>query len=712
MKNVFIYLAIFVLASSLAFGASVTLSPVETYESVDADLNIEVDNYLGSEVINKVILNSPDLEIQDVLQFIGWTSDFSPSQITWSDGTIETNIRNALFVFTANAPLVSQDESYVLAGELHYTDLIIETYNITLTILDDTTLPVLNNLFPADGGYARAHESLQNIIVNASDPETGIKDVKYKYSDCSNNVTQVMLSCNNGFCSGIADFTNYGEDDTACFTVTITNNADDSNVITGSFGFDETPPTVTLISPINNEYGSGMFSFDVQDNKANQFDCRLEIDSIELQDVEAYTGVNAFAITAVIDEGMHDWKIICADAVDLEGEAEDSFIYDITPPTITLNSPENNAAIKDEVIDITVSDNYEVASVDYSLDLDSTNWNDGWNTLTVTATDSAGNVNEQSFDFFVDRQAPVIEIISPLNNESFDYHGNFVITATDNVDELIECGLSTSVSDPVSAEVNSGEQSTIQAILPLGQFTWSVLCVDDLGNSAQSDTMNAVAEDLTGPDIVIQDITDVARGSDMEVIATITDISLIKEAKAVFEGDEITLTANGDQYSGTFSIPADLNLGDYIVEVIAIDNSDQVNSVSDEFTVVEASETEPVSESSSGGSGSSGIPFDFQGGFSGIKPEEPAPAPSGEASASELIEEPETPVIEEELPEEEPRVPEITGATTGIVDSLGSLKWAIIALLSLGLILGAVHAFYRFRKKKSKDGINWGSKFG
>jgi len=588
MKNVLIYLAILILAIPFAFGATTTLSPAEIYESVEADVNIEIDNYLGSEIIDKILINSPDLEITDALNFIGWNIDFSPSQITWSDGTIETNVKNALFVFSSKMPLVDQDSEYELTGTLYYSDLIEEEFILNITIRNDDSLPVLNSIFPADNSYARAYKTNQEIIINATDPETGIKSVKYEYSDCSSNITNVELDCNNGYCSGYADFSSYGEDDTACFTATLTNNAGDTAVIEGSFGFDETQPIVNLISPINDDYAGNLFSFDVQDNKAEEFECRLEIDSIAVQDIEAYTGVNAFAINSVIEEGMHDWKIICKDAVGLEGEDENSFIYDITAPSITLNSPENNAGIKDVIIDVSVDDNYEVSSVEYSKDLDSSSWSDGENILVITATDSAGNTNEQSFNFFVDRTAPSIEIISPLNNESLDYHGNFIVKATDNFYDEIECAISTSVSDPVSAIINSGEETTIQETLPLGEFTWSILCVDELGNSAQSNTLNAIAQDLTGPDIVIEDVEFVARGTNLEISAEITDISEIKNAKAIFNGNEIELSANNDEYSGVFNIPNDFALGDYSFEVIASDINDQESSNSEEFTVVES----------------------------------------------------------------------------------------------------------------------------
>jgi hypothetical protein len=776
-------------------GAEVTLDPIETYESVEAEFNLEVNNFLGNDVITQLSLNSPDMDIIDVLDFLGWTSDFTSSQIIWSDGRIETNVKNALFIYTAKANLVTQDETKTLTGTLTYEDTTTAQFSLDITVKNDNTAPILNSMYPEDGSYGRAH-AVQNIIVNASDPETGIKSITYEFSDCSNLATQVSLSCNNGYCTGEADFTNYGEDDTACFTVIITNNADETTSINGTFGFDQTPPTIHLLSPINNSYASNMFRFDVSDNKASEFSCRVEIDNIEVQQVEAYEGANAFALTANVSEGMHDWKIICQDAVGLEGEDKDSFIYDITVPIITLNSPVNGAGIKDELIDITVSDNYEVESVEYSQDLDSTNWNNGDNTLTVTATDKAGNIAIENFDFYVDRTPPIIDIISPDDGDSFDYHGNFVITATDDFDQLIECAISTSITSPVTQEVSSGVESTINVMLPLGDFTWYMFCVDDLGNSVQSSQRSATSLDLTGPDVIINDLNFVARGTDVIIQATVTDISGIKQVYADFEGNTFNLIDQGnDIYQAVLSIDSNEVLGDHTIYVYGIDNNDMTNNNFDEFTIVEnyeitvnlpnsvspennvgvtgkvikddstivqgtvtinypggatditldansefsysfsapasdntyevivTYETDNliysktaafavVSPASPSGTGSTGIPFDYSGGYSGIKPKDDSssdteniPEPEQDNSNSELVQ-PDAGM--EEIPEEEPRVPAITGATTGIFS--GNSKWWIIALVGLITAAISVHGFYNLRKNKGKK-IEWGNKF-
>lgn len=796
MKNVLICLVIIILAIPFALGAEVALSPVETFEGVEAEFNVEVDNYLGHDVIGSITLSSTDLEIVDVLDFIGWSSVFNPSQITWSGGSIETNTRSALFVYTAKAGLVATDEISIISGTLHYADTTTQDFSFNITVKNDTTPPVLNEVFPSNGGYARAHESSQLIRVNASDPETGIKSVVYEYSNCSNAPVQASLTCSNGYCTGNADFSAYGEDDTACFTVRITNNAEEVAVISGSLDFDETPPSVNLLFPVNNDYSNQMFRFNVLDNKASQFQCRLEIDDYEVQQLEAFAGINAFALTANISEGMHEWKIICEDGVGLEGEDEDSFIYDITPPVIVLNSPQNGTGIKDSLIDIDVNDNYEVASVDYSQSLDSSAWPDGWNSLTVTAVDSAGNTAVASFMFYVDRQAPVIEIISPDNGAVIDYHGSFVVRVTDDFDEAIECAVSTTVAGPVVRDVDSGEESAINVMLPLGEFSWYVFCSDDFGNSARSEQRSAAADDLTGPDILVQDIDYVARGTDLEIQATVTDISGVRQVYADFEGTVSNLVSQGsDVYAGHIAVPADKAVGDYSVTVFAVDNKDLSNNAVEEFSIVEnyeitvnlpssvaphesvsvagrvtkddssavagivtitypggmadavldentgfsyaftapdsdgsyqvvvAYETENlvysvtasfsvVSPAQLSGSGSSGIPFDYQGLYSGIKPEEAGQPeqPSGEASASELIL-PEEPAPAAEIPEEEPRVPAITGRATGLFDLLGkNIKWWVLVLTAIGLVAGSIYAFRRI-KKKDKGTIEWGPKF-
>lgn len=588
MKNVLIYALVLILALPVCFGATASLSPITAYEAVDADYSLDVSNYQAANVINKIVLDSP-LAVQDVVDFAGWASSFSSSQITWSDGTLEANVKSASFEYTAASPIVAEDTIKEITGTIFFDDTTSQDFKINVTILNDTTAPVLVSAYPADGSYARAYKNDQPIRVNASDPETGISSVKYFVSDCANNATEVILACADGYCEGTADFTNYGEADTACFSVIATNKAGDSSTTTGSFGFDSTPPTVNLLSPLNNSYANTntMFSFDVSDNKANEFVCTVSVDSTDVRTLDAFTGLNAFAMNSSIAEGQHSWKVSCTDAVDLAGTDSDGFTYDITSPNILLNSPSNGSAIKDSSIDIAVSDNYEVSDVDYSSGLDSSAWPVGWNTLTVTASDAAGNTAVKDFQFYVDRTAPVIEVISPLDTASLDYHGAFVVKATDDFDLSLDCTLNPSTSAPVSSVLESGVESTIASTLPLGAFTWTASCTDDLGNTANSAVMNAIAVDLTGPDISLSDLTYIARGSDITITATITDISGIKNAYAVFDGNTIALTANGNTYTGTYTTSAGMAPGVYTVEVFATDNNDLTSSAADSLTIVE-----------------------------------------------------------------------------------------------------------------------------
>lgn len=588
MKNVLIYALVLLLALPICFGATVSLSPISAYEAVNSDYSLDVSNYQSNAVINQIVLDSP-LAVQDVVDFAGWTNSFSSSQITWSDGTLEANVKSASFEYTAASSIVSEDTIKEITGTIFFDDTTTQDFKINITVLNDTTAPVLVSAFPADGSYARAYRNDQPIRINTSDPETGISSVKYFVSDCANNATEVVLACADGYCQGIADFTNYGEADTACFSVVATNKAGDSNTIAGSFGFDNTPPTVDLLSPLNNSYAgiNTMFSFNVADNKANEFVCTVSVDNLDVRTLDAFAGLNAFAMNSSITEGLHSWAVSCVDAVDLIGTDSDGFTYDITAPTVLLNSPSNGSAIRDSSIDIAVSDNYEVSDVDYSSGLDSSAWPVGWNTLTVTATDAAGNSAVKEFQFYVDRTAPVIEVISPLDTASLDHHGLFSIKATDDFDLSLDCTLSTSVSASVNAVLESGVESTITSALPLGAFTWSVSCTDDLGNNAGTGTLNANSVDLSGPDISLSDLTYIARGSDITVTATITDISGIKNAYAVFDSNTIPLSASGDTYTGTYTTSAGMAPGVYTVEVFATDNNDLTSSAADTLTIVE-----------------------------------------------------------------------------------------------------------------------------
>jgi len=585
-----ILLASFAIAAP---NAEINLTPVELYESNNELFNLSINNWLKDEVINQIELNTINLKITSVREFLGWQNNFTEDQITWYEGDIETN-SFSLFQFNAEAKLVDEDTSQnveiITTGQDSTTDV------VEITILNDDTAPILSNNIPEDNGFLREGITDQMISIDAVDDETGIKNASFSYWNCSVNATNstintIELTCVNNTCTAQTDFSEYKEGDQMCFQFNVNNNALETSSLTGAVGFDGTPPNVSLVAPENNAYGGDntLFSFIATDNLAPNLTCEWIVDNEAIDSTIAEN--NQITDTTYnmtnISEGTHEWKVRCTDQVGLSSDSETrDIIIDLSPPTIILNDPENNSIIGDDVqIDIDVDDNYELDNVNYSISLNSSELPEGVNILTVTASDKAGNTAVKDFTIIVDRTEPTISLISPENNASSDVHVNFVFDLDDNLDENLNCGLYLDDVFTTFGEFNTNETVNWTVIIPMDEYEWYIKCSDDAGNSVQTVERNLTVTDVTGPDI-ISDIEYVARTEDYLFDVNITDPSNVSDVEIEFNGNLLNLTKQGDIYSGTIQTNLSYPLGTYNITIKAEDELGNENIFVDEFELV------------------------------------------------------------------------------------------------------------------------------
>lgn len=401
--------------------ADIELTPVSLYETNEAEFDITIDNLFKDEVIEQINVNLPSMEVTDVTDFFGWENNYSDSQIVWFNGDIETN-SISLFRFTAQAGLVGGDTTedivIITTGSGDTTDV------IEVTILDDTTPPELSNPIPEDGGFLRQGITDQTISVEAADPETGILNGTFAYWDCSPNATNtttysVSLTCSDSLCETTADLSYYEEGELMCFEYTIYNNALETATLSGTVGFDGTPPAVELTAPDNSAFVDGVvpFIFTATDNLAPVLDCSLLFeDNVE----DSTTANNGEETTLNFDvsnltEGAHEWKIICIDGVDLEGSSETRDVITGSPPEISLDinyiertiPTDFTAIITDETgVDnaYAVFDNSSITLTRVGDEYTGTLTTDlddslGDNILTIIAEDVFGFTAEQDFTF-------------------------------------------------------------------------------------------------------------------------------------------------------------------------------------------------------------------------------------------------------------------------------------------------------------------------
>ncbi|MFC1648284.1 hypothetical protein ACFL1B_02385 [Nanoarchaeota archaeon] len=183
---------------------------------------------------------------------------------------------------------------------------------------------------------------------------------------------------------------------------------------------------------------------------------------------------------------------------------------DTKPPTITLNTPINNANSSDtsvvfnwtafdyhrnQTCNLSINGEINITGVEVANNVDVNRtvvMTAGMHTWNITCVDSLGYANTSAtWSFFIDLSAPNITLNLPVygyNTSSSILEFNW--TAIDNHDVSMDCNVSIDGSieaTGISSDNNTETNATISGI-PAGTKHWNVTCVDSAGNSVTSNT--------------------------------------------------------------------------------------------------------------------------------------------------------------------------------------------------------------------------------
>lgn len=371
---------------------------------------------------------------------------------------------------------------------------------------NDTTPPVVTITSPADG-------------TETTDPEI---DVFFTVTDFGGGVT-----CD------LAD----GDPVALDFGVnTITVSCTDGGGNTGTDSVNVTrldidPPTVTITAPANGTItanSSVTLHYTVSDDTAT--DCNL-----------------ADGAVVPLNPGANSITVICTDAFGNVGFDSVSVIRDNNPPVVTIVSPLDGAITNQPSLPVnySVTDDYGSVSCDL-VDGAPFALSEGPNTITVSCTDTAGNVGSDSVNVTRDSIPPSLTITAPLDGSSTTDP-----TAT----------LNFLVSDATT--VTCAPQDGDAIALSFGPNTISVTCTDAAGNTSTESV--TVTRTSTVPPVVT--ITSPAPG------AIVTDSSVtLTYAAASQDG-----TVSCDPPSGS-SVP--LAIGTNTLTVNCVDSFGNAASAS------------------------------------------------------------------------------------------------------------------------------------
>lgn len=226
------------------------------------------------------------------------------------------------------------------------------------------------------------------------------------------------------------------------------------------------------------------------------------------------SGVDPSTLTAPITYSGPDSKtaFVSADATDFAGNTGHkvfNFKYDSTAPIITVSGL-SGSVHESVVFDVSATDSGSGADINLQAQLKKNgvvvwSWsdtdvapaapqqsisgaaNDGNYHLDVMATDEAGNVSNQSFDFVINNEAPIITF-QPSSPEDGGIYNNaqtisYSITSAAGIASTVE----TLISKIASVDIGPSAISSGTTVSQDGRYTIHLEATDTLGHIAQLD---------------------------------------------------------------------------------------------------------------------------------------------------------------------------------------------------------------------------------
>ncbi|UCG68984.1 MAG: lamin tail domain-containing protein [Thermoplasmata archaeon] len=415
----------------------------------------DILNHISSQTVNVIVdNNNPICAILSPV-FGEYTQGTLTIKVHASDSVGIDHVNVTVFGTTATTTYNPGTGYYeYIRSTTSYSDGV---YDITATAYDfskkaisdgpitfyvDNTEPVLTILQPLYGEYV---SGAYPIWANAND--VFLDTVEYKI-DSTNWVAMTPSAP----WTGSWDTTNFADGE---HTLTIRAIDNASHIVENSIvvWVDNNQPSLTLRSPIPNEFIGGMYTFQVASMDAVGIDY-IEIDVFGIIQIMSYnplTGYYEYTVnTYTQTDGTYDVTIT---AYDLSGKSASvgprSFNVDNNAPLLIIDDPTDGQYIFGNYgLSITSTDTF-ISEVEYKIDttewialtgpaptwtgqLNTSQYTDGEHTLTIRSYDGAGHVTQQSVEVIVDNTDPTVSISMPILNQYIDGVFTFQIAAEDS----------------------------------------------------------------------------------------------------------------------------------------------------------------------------------------------------------------------------------------------------------------------------------------
>lgn len=340
-------------------------------------------------------------------------------------------------------------------------------------------------------------------------------------------------------------------------------------VFTTSAVADTTPPAVAITAP-----NDGVLVSSPTVTVTGSASDNVGLASLTVNGLPVTVTNGAFRTTVGLAEGSNTIFAIATDTSGLQSTATVAVTLDSTPPTLTVDSPTPGQPTNQATIAVTgsASDLNGIASVTVngaSIPLDGGRFNapvvltEGANTLTVAATDTAGNQSQASIG--VSRfSLPAVTITGPADL-------SYLAATTVDVAGTVSDPVTSVVVNGVSARVSGASFTARDVPLTEGGNIVTAAATDTNGHTGTA-SINVV-RDLTPPRVTIDDPIDGAG----VITPTVTVSGLVNDiVDGTVNASEVTVTVNGRPATvanRSYTVDVSLTPGDNVLTAIAVDRS-------------------------------------------------------------------------------------------------------------------------------------------